>query len=143
MRTVILIMIFSIIAATMTSAQQEDKGRMEEKIESQMIAYLTSSLNLTPTEAQQFWPVHNAYRAEHKALRSEMKKDKNKEDISLDDLLNYEQKQIDLKKSYAAKFSDTIGEKRTVKLLRSERRFKEKMIKGLKEKRSGKKRERG
>jgi|SRR5690606_29290223 hypothetical protein len=33
----------------------------ENKIKSLKVAFITEKLNLTPKEAQQFWPVYNAY----------------------------------------------------------------------------------
>lgn len=35
-----------------------------EKIEAWKIAYITKNLDLSPAEAQKFWPVYNAYKAE-------------------------------------------------------------------------------
>jgi len=62
-----------------TNAQQANGGNKEkgkEKIRAIKIAYLTEKLDLTSTEAEQFWPIFNEY---HKKRR---------------ELFNYEKQQL-------------------------------------------------
>ena len=42
-----------------TAAAVCPRGDWREKIESEKIAFLTSEMDLTPSEAQAFWPVYN------------------------------------------------------------------------------------
>ena len=56
MKTYFLIALLSIGFAV--QAQHNDR---EEQIASLRVAFLTKKLDLSPTEAQQFWPVYNAY----------------------------------------------------------------------------------
>jgi hypothetical protein len=49
-------------------------GSKRENIESMKIAYLTKKLNLTPDEAQKFWPVFNQFSGELDAVKSKRKK---------------------------------------------------------------------
>ena len=49
---------FAIISASSVSAQP-NKQNWHEKMMSEKIGYLTAQLELTPEEAQVFWPVYN------------------------------------------------------------------------------------
>ncbi|HNS29225.1 MAG TPA: hypothetical protein PKL52_01715 [Tenuifilaceae bacterium] len=40
---------------------QSKDSQKEERVKAQKIAFFTEKLNLTPEEAQQFWPVYNEY----------------------------------------------------------------------------------
>ena len=59
-RIVITILLF--IFASSSSFAQERKGEgreMRNRIEAQKISYITQKLDLSPEEAQQFWPLYN------------------------------------------------------------------------------------
>ena len=49
---------FMIFTAT-SSAQPKEKNNWHQKMQSEMIAFITAELELTPEEAQVFWPVYN------------------------------------------------------------------------------------
>ena len=59
------------------SAQERKDGKdnaWRERIESMKIAFLTSEMDLTPQEAQNFWPVYNKAKEEmHEAMHKVMK----------------------------------------------------------------------
>ena len=59
-------LLFSILSAT---AQPRDSKRFAA-IESEKIAYVTKELNLTPAEAQRFFPIYNHYSNEVWYIRS-------------------------------------------------------------------------
>ncbi|WP_298420085.1 sensor of ECF-type sigma factor [uncultured Kordia sp.] len=51
-------------------AQKHERGQKhQEKIKKLKIAYFTENLNLTAEEAQQFWPIYNAYDDKNHDLR--------------------------------------------------------------------------
>src|ERR1035441_8570820 len=49
----------------------QDKTDRKDKIETMHIAYLTQKLDLTPAEAEKFWPVYNQYKADMEQLRKQ------------------------------------------------------------------------
>ena len=51
----------SLSAQRMPGAPPASHQQKEDRIKSHKIAYLTEQLSLSPEEAQQFWPVYNAY----------------------------------------------------------------------------------
>jgi Spy/CpxP family protein refolding chaperone len=58
------------MASPLLAQQPADRGADLEAIR---IGYITKKLSLTPDEAKQFWPVYDAYRAEMREVRGEMR----------------------------------------------------------------------
>lgn len=50
------------------------QGPKKEKVKALKVAYLTNNLSLTPTEAEKFWPIYNAYDEKQFELRHEKMK---------------------------------------------------------------------
>ncbi len=64
-----------ILLGSLTAYAQPEGGPANRKkqIEARKVAFITSELNLSPEEAQVFWPVYNQAQAERKALREKHK----------------------------------------------------------------------
>jgi len=86
-----------------------------KKIQAMEMAYITKELNLTPDEAQKFWPVFNQYRNE---LRSVAVENRQK------DHLEKQQKMLDLRKKYREDFSKVMNQERANKVFGAEDEFK-------------------
>lgn len=60
-------------------SQQQDEmienSKMAQSIDALKMAYITKELNLSPDEAQKFWPIYNNYSSELKKARKELKQD--------------------------------------------------------------------
>jgi len=69
-------------------AQPDDK--MKERIKAQKIAFITEWVNLTPEEAQKFWPIYNAYEITLEKIRSEDLKDIRRQMMTNDDMSDAE-----------------------------------------------------
>lgn len=55
-----LVSLFVLLASFSASAQQKDPGAAwRDKLQAEKIAFLTNEMDLTPQEAQAFWPVYN------------------------------------------------------------------------------------
>ena len=63
---IIISVVFS-LAATAQPSGKDHKG-FNRQIESEKIAFYTQAMDLTPEEAQAFWPVYNAIEKDQKAL---------------------------------------------------------------------------
>lgn len=89
MKKSLFLILFLILTTTSINAQQNNR----EKINLLKTSYLTDALNLTPQEAQKFWPVYNMYndkiKASKKALESIMRK--NMESSEGNDIITEEQ----------------------------------------------------
>jgi hypothetical protein len=93
----------------------ESRAAELKKIQAMEVAFITKELNLTPDEAQKFWPVFNQYRNE---LRSVAVENKQK------DHLERQQKMLDLRKKYREDFSKVMNQERANKVFGAEDEFK-------------------
>lgn len=120
----------AILMATATIAQPrqapQNGGEKGDKIEAMRVAFITQQLNLTPEEAQKFWPVYNQYHEDIKTLRRNFKTAEGQE-LSADQQLDFEQKKLDLKKRYKAQFEGVIGKEKVNSLYGLEDDFRKKM----------------
>lgn len=135
-----MIMIASLIAIFGGSvfaqpAQQppQGPGNREDRVEALRIAYISQQLNLTPQEAQKFWPVYNQFRGDMKTLHQNFKQDPNGQ-LSAEQQLDFEQKKLDLKKKYKSQFEGALGKDKVNQLFNLEHQFQEK-LKELREQR--------
>lgn len=114
---------FSIFAALMlgfaTQAQiQPDRASRSaeiKKIQAMEMAFITKELNLSPEEAQKFWPVFNQYRNELKGMANERK---------TGDQLEKQQKMLDIRKKYREDFTKVMSHDRANKVFGAEEEFK-------------------
>ena len=99
-------------------SQQEDDININDrkKIQAMEVAYITKELNLSPEEAQKFWPVFNKYRDDVKGVIT------NK---SVSDQLEKQQQVLDLRKKYRTEFSRILAQDRANKVFSSEDQFRQ------------------
>lgn len=97
-------------------AQDGIRGENRQRLEAIQIAYLTKELSLTTQDAEKFWPVYNKYQDELRGLL------KNGGD---EDVLNRQQKALDIRKKYRPDFVKILGADRTNKLFQAEDKFRE------------------
>jgi hypothetical protein len=98
-----------------------------DKIEALRIAFISQRLNLTPDEAQKFWPIYNQYTADLKKLRDNFGIGPGKPQLTAEQSLDFEQKKLDLKKSYKTKFEVVLGKEKVNTLYALEEEFKQKL----------------
>ena len=96
--------------APLLSIHAQPEGNNENALESLKIAFLTKQLNLTPEEAQKFWPVYNQYTQELRKMRREHTGDE----------LDLREKALNLTKRYRPDFIKSVGPNKFNRLLKSE-----------------------
>ena len=110
---------FSLAAVTFGQIQRpgnpEARAAELKKIQAMEMAFITKELNLTPDEAQKFWPVFNQYRNELRNVATENKQK---------DHLERQQKMLDLRKKYREDFSKVMNQERANKVFGAEDEFK-------------------
>ena len=137
-----------LVTASGLSAQDDDmlgiaEDRLQE-IKAQKTAFLTQRLDLSPEEAQRFWPVYNQFDKELDAIRKETRegrKEAKKDDdlteaeasAAIDKELAGRQKELDVRRKYAVEFKKTIGALKTMKLGKAERDFRRELIKRVRD----------
>ena len=141
-------LLFCFLLASITSFGQKEKWEEKKnQIETQKIAYITSKINLTPKEAEVFWPLYNQMQKERDVLTQEHGKSMKKihdgdintmSDEELTKIANsefeFEQKMLDLKKKYHSEFLKVISIKKIVLLEKAEHEFRKELLKKLKDK---------
>lgn len=142
------IVIIGVLIIGSICAYAQPKGEREQarkKIEARKVAYLTTELDLTPTEAQVFWPVYNQAHSEQMKLRKEQHQlhksssegeNKNTIDTMTDDelekmmakMMDYKQAELDLQRKYLQKYKEVLPMKKVAKLHSAEMKFKRKLM---------------
>jgi Skp family chaperone for outer membrane proteins len=86
------------------------------RLEALKIAYITKRLDLSPEEAQKFWPIYNQYAEELKRTRQDAIKNSRSE-IELDEAL------LNVRKKYSALFSQALSPQKVDIFFKSEKEF--------------------
>lgn len=126
------------VFATTTSYAQPGKNN---KVEALRVSFITEKINLTPGEAQGFWPLYNEYNDKIKFARknfrqqygnvTDFKTDKEADEFLAAEL-KLQQTEVDLQKEYFDKFKKILGAKKTGLLKKAEEEFKKEIIKTIK-----------
>lgn len=95
-------------------AVQQPKHTSGE-LELMKIAFITKRLNLSPDEAQRFWPVYNQYAAEVRQAHQAYRVHKN--ELILDESI------LTSKKKFSPEFSKVISPEKTNEFFRAEKDF--------------------
>lgn len=142
------LMISLIFAATFIYADAGNRCDWKEKMMSERVAFLTLEMNLTPEEAQVFWPVynqingekdeaiHNVFKA-YRALEEAIKTEKSEKEISrlLDAYLSAKVAQSEFEKKADEQFRKVLPVSKVAKLYLGEEKFRRQHIRKLHEKR--------
>ena len=119
---------FSVVFAQ--ENQPGDDQAKQEKIQALYVAYVTQQLQLTPDEAQKFWPLHTQFANELKAIKPDQPE------------LVKEEARLNIKKKYQENFSKVLGANRCEKFFRMNDEFKRKLRDRLQNQRNNPQRQR-
>ena len=124
-------------------AQPQDNGHhgKSDKIKAMKVAYITSKLDLTTSEAEKFWPIYNEMMTKMHRLqlsrRKMMKESHNKEysDAEINDMIKrnfeIEQEILDLKMEYDIKFKKVLPIQKVGKLYLAEHEFRKELVRKM------------
>ena len=104
--------------------QPGDDLAKQERIKALYVAYVTQQLQLTPDEAQRFWPVHTQFETDFKAVKNELPE------------LIKQQARLDIKKKYQDNFNKIIGTNRCERFFRMDGEFKRKLMERVQKQRN-------
>ncbi|OFY97951.1 MAG: hypothetical protein A3K10_04475 [Bacteroidetes bacterium RIFCSPLOWO2_12_FULL_31_6] len=123
----------------------KDMEHKKEMIEAMKTGFITRELDLSPEEAQKFWPIYNQYDNEMKTLqqanRKKMKNAKENFDqmadkdaeLLVDDYIVEQQRELDIKKKYHVEFKKVLPIKKVGKLYHAEDKFKKELLERMKD----------
>ncbi len=145
---------FALIAFFMSAALMAQERRIKrpdpDKVKAYKIAYITDKLDLTPEEAEKFWPIYN----ENEKLMAELRKEENlaikkhiKERSDIEGVTEKEAQEIvssmrkieqrihDQKGRVYSRLKKVLPYKKILKLQVAEREFKRSLLRKLKKRR--------
>src|SRR5210317_1725407 len=106
-----IILILSIALIYGTGMAQGDQGSPQAKLEAARIALITERLDLSPAQAQQFWPVYNQFARERRMIQEQYRDTRRQYDLKnlseeegkrlMNAGLDTKQKVLDLEKVYS------------------------------------------
>ena len=125
-----LLTILFLICTLSLFSQQNNLSEESDgsRIEALKIAYITKKLNLSPDEAQRFWPIYNNYANEMREVRREQRKNNASE-------LETEEKFLLIRKKYNSEFARALKADKVNAFFRSEKDFGNFVQKELSERR--------
>jgi len=148
-KTFNLIALMLLLPVTIAMAQ-ESRAERFERIEAEKIAFITKELNLTPSEAQKFFPVYNQYFREISKLkqerrstsglggRSQLENNKisgNNFNRTDRDILAFDAKELEVKKIYRERFTSIVGQARASRFFEAEEEFRNYLFRELQQRR--------
>ena len=144
MKKLIFLTIVLFGCLTLVTAQPNNP-RVKEKIEARRVAFFTNKLELTPEEAQKFWPLFNEFQEKRELIVSSNGRAKNFQIMSDEEVeqfvnrqLEEEEKLLALKKEYVQKLKSVLPIRKVAMLPRVEKRFKEWILQQIRNRRGKK-----
>lgn len=147
MRSAFLAIIFLAFGFTFATAQNGQ--RIKDKLRSERAAVYTEVLQLTPEEAQQFWPVFNQFINEREKVQQELKNLKRdnlsdaEAEAQIKKQLELQQRDLDLEKEVIQKLRKVISLQKIIKIPDAEREFRQTVLARAKDKAIERKRKNG
>ena len=116
MKKYLLILTLVLGGVSFAKAQEADENKKVQDIKALYVAYVTKQLDLTPDEAQKFWPVHTQFENDIKSVNKDLPE------------LQKQQAYLDVKKRYQENFNRIIGASRCDRFFRMDGEFKRKLL---------------
>lgn len=120
MKKLYTILIFISITGFAKAQEEQPSEKKQENIEALKVAFISKDLELTPEEAQKFWPVYNKYSKELKNTK-----------VDNPDVLDRDEKILNLRKSYKEQFTKILGAQRVNNMYNAEGRFHQLLFKAM------------
>ncbi len=134
-----------LLCCSLLWAQAQNDGfrrPLEERIETQRIAFITEKVQLTPQEAQAFWPIYNAFRESEREIKAQRAPTKSILDMDEVDAVEYlelqmalEQQEHELKLRFTNDLRPVLSAKKILRFFAAERQFKERLLQLMKQRR--------
>lgn len=132
------------IVCPSADAQPKPQENWKEKMESVKIAFLTTEIGLTPTEAQKFWPIYNSINEEldkavystfssYMELEKAINEKKSDKEISkcLERYLDAMESQNEIRQESVEKYRKILPDTKVAKIFVAEEKFRRQHIRML------------
>ncbi len=134
MKKLSIIILFIFFSAGVCLAQQG--ANKQDKIYAAKVAFFTERLQLTPQEAEKFWPVYNDYQNRRDKIIQQRKNTtqyymKNADNLSdkeisqiLNDYINFQKQETALLENFNTKLKEILPERKVIKVYITEIQFR-------------------
>jgi len=116
------------IAFLCYSSFAQKNSEQFQKIEVAKVAYITERLELSPQEAQKFFPLYNQYRQEMRTIVQEKRSDNKRRSRNE---LEFDSEVLSCKKKYRELFKAAVSDSKASRFFEVEREFREQLFKEL------------
>jgi len=134
----------SIMLLTFLSSFAQSRKAMD-KIESARIALITERLELTPEQAEKFWPLYREYNVQRRQLRQEFRETRQGADMKnltdeqskelVQQAMELKQKELNLEKQYAERMTNVISAQQMLRLRNAEKDFQQMLLRRIQQQR--------
>jgi hypothetical protein len=140
----LLCIAFLLVFPLLISAQGNKENDTEELVKAEKIAFFTEKIGLSPSQAEKFWPVYNAYWEKKNKIISRWKKKfgyylEHSEELSeseleelADDYIRFEMQKAELLKEYNKEFKEILPVSKVMKIYQADYEFKAYLLKKIK-----------
>lgn len=138
MKTFVKILFLSILRITAFAQEDElppaQDVKVRDKINAARVAYITEQLELTPQEAEKFWPIYREFAEQRRGIRQQLRDagktpEPGKTDQELvDHQFKIKQQELDLEKDYSGRLLKVISAQKLRTLPQAERRFRQMIL---------------
>lgn len=129
-----------VIRASAQQPEPGDNATLKDKIRAAEIGYLSKQLELTPAEAEKFWPIYNNYTHEVELLIAERRRNKQQDRTNddaarqaLDKEMDIEQRMVNVRTRYKQEFLKALPPRKASSVFKAEREFRTQLFRQLKE----------
>lgn len=148
MKTIFTTLSAILFIAQLANAQPELEESKRERLEALKVAHITQELQLTPDEAQKFWPIYNEMTEKMRAIRKEQRNNRIEAKNGFDEMsdaeisavidreFQFEQEELNVKKEYNARFKKILPIRKVAKLHMAEKSFRKKLLRGARDHRN-------
>ncbi|WP_310002983.1 sensor of ECF-type sigma factor [Flavobacterium granuli] len=128
--------------------QSEKFKEKREQIKAMKVAFLTTELDLTPSEAEKFWPIYNTFddkqfELRHQKMKGYYKRMQNDEldklsekdaSLLLNQIEDSEEDLFNLRKKFVTSLKEILPSTKIIKLKKAEEDFNRKLLQQYKDK---------
>jgi len=138
-----LLFIIVLLIATLASWAQKPTPNVsaKSKLEAARIAMITERLNLSPAQAEKFWPLYNQFAQERRTMQQQAlqaRKGMDMKNLTEEESKTlvmahqkYKQDKLDLENKYASKINNVISARQMVSLKKAEDDFRKMILNRL------------
>ena len=145
-----ILMLTALLLTTVAFAQPgppPSGEKRKERVEALKRLYYSEKLELTPSEAEKFWPIYNAFKKKEDELRKSGKGDKKKGEeltftekealVEIDRMAQQKKAHIDLETQFLKDAMPVLGPDRTMQLGKLDHEFQRELVQHMKERKEG------